>query len=131
MRLVMVRVQQARTRQRCRRVHLRVSMRRHPVFASTDTLHRNGSFNMRTSSACALGWYSSIFGWLWSLIVWTFWVIALGSGAYFLYNRFGPGHRGGQTVGGSSGNVIGDALGTIKDGVVIGGIVSACHVSDR
>lgn len=81
-------------------------------------------FTMKTSAACALGWYSSIFSWIWSLIVWTFWIVALGSIGFFMYNTFGPGRRsGGQTLGGGNTNGLGAALGTVKDGLVVGGIL--------
>ncbi|GAA5884788.1 hypothetical protein JCM6882_005396 [Rhodosporidiobolus microsporus] len=76
-------------------------------------------FTMSTPYACATS-AGGFFSFVWSMIVFGFWLGLVVFGGFWVYNRF-FGNKGGQTLGGSGGSAVGDALSSVKDmGIVIG-----------
>ncbi|GAA5925564.1 hypothetical protein JCM3775_001442 [Rhodotorula graminis] len=77
-------------------------------------------FTMKTPYACPTsgGFFSAI----WGVFVFMFWLSIVIGGAFFLYQRFLGGNRGGRTLGGGESGGVGGAVGFAKDMLVVGGI---------
>lgn len=60
-----------------------------------------------------------------------FWLSIVIGGAFFLYQRFAGGNRGGRTLGGGESGGVGGAVGFAKDMLVVGGIVRLSPSRER
>ncbi|GAA5842309.1 hypothetical protein JCM11251_003980 [Rhodosporidiobolus azoricus] len=80
----------------------------------------NYFFTIKTPYACATSG-GGFFSFVWSVIVFGFWLGLVVFGGFFLYNRFS--NKGGQTLGsGGGGSAVGDAVSWVKDMSIVGGI---------